>query len=236
MKNKVFILSVVINVLLILIVSYGIYKNGGLDYLKAKFSLRTETVYKQNVYYKTKQSIFNIMPNSLEEIIFLGNSIFDYCDWHEFFRNKNIKNRGIDGDIINGIIDRLDEVIVSEPAKIFLMIGINDLARNRTIEEIISDYDRLISLICQRSPGTEIFILSILPTDNRSNLQNTHIAEINKGLANIAGKYKQNYINIFDLLLSKEQTLDTAYTFDGLHLNGKGYLILKKAIENYVND
>ena len=92
----------------------------------------------------------------------------------------------------------------------------------------------LNSLIKQKSPETKLFIQSILPTDNRENLQIVDILSINAGLKNLTEKYNLTYINLFDLLKTKENNLDTIYTFDGLHVNGKGYLIWKKAIENYV--
>jgi len=67
---------------------------------------------------------------------FLGNSITDYCDWYELFGKLNIKNREIGGD---GVIDRLDEVTSSKPKQIFLMIGINDLGKKRSVNQILTD-------------------------------------------------------------------------------------------------
>jgi len=236
--KKWLVISVVINILFILFGGYVIHKKGGVDYLRKKFNLQTETANQQNygVYYQAKKAIFEIMPNDTSEIIFLGNSITDYCDWYELFGKANIKNRGIGGDIINGVIDRLDEIIESNPKKIFIMIGINDLGRKRSVEQILTDYERLLSLIIQKSPDTELFIQSVLPTDNRKSLQIVDIITINVGLKNLTEKYNLTYINLFDLLKTNENKLDTVYTFDGLHINGKGYLIWKKAIEGYVNN
>ncbi|HEV8515230.1 MAG TPA: hypothetical protein VGQ59_18235, partial [Cyclobacteriaceae bacterium] len=66
------------------------------------------------------------------------------------------------------------------------------------------------------------------------NLQINDIIILNNGLTSICSKYHLVYVNLFDLLKTKENKLDTAYTFDGIHLNGKGYLIWKKAIEKYI--
>lgn len=238
MKKKLFLISVIFNVLFLIFGGYIIHKKGGIDYLKRKFNLQTETENLQiySDYYKAKKSIFEIMPNDTSEIIFLGNSITDYCDWYELFGKSNIKNRGIGGDVINGVIDRLDEVIESSPKKIFLMIGINDLGRGRSVEQILNDYDRLISLIKQKSPQTQLFIQSVLPTDNRKNLQIVDIIAINNGLKKLTDKYQLTYVDLFDLLKTKENKLDTVYSYEGLHLNGKGYLVWKKAIESYVNE
>jgi lysophospholipase L1-like esterase len=67
------------------------------------------------------------MPNDTSEIIFLGDINIDFCNWHELFGKSNFKNRCISGDIINGVINRLEEIVESKPKKVFLMIGTNDL-------------------------------------------------------------------------------------------------------------
>lgn len=38
----------------------------------------------------------------LQRYYFLGNSITNGCEWAELFQNKNVKNRGISGDICMG--------------------------------------------------------------------------------------------------------------------------------------
>ena len=236
MKKKLLIISVVINILFLLFGGYVIHKKGGIDYVKRKLNLSdNQTEENWGNYYKAKKTIFEIMPNDTNEIIFLGNSITDYCDWYELFGKSNIKNRGIGGDVINGVINRLDEVTSSKPKKIFLMIGINDLGRKRSVNQILIDYEKLINEIIEEVPETELYIQSILPTDNRENLQNTDVIKINNGLVELTKKYNLTYVNLFDLFKTTENKLNPAMTFDGLHVNGQGYLIWKNAIIEYVD-
>ncbi|MFA7361617.1 MAG: GDSL-type esterase/lipase family protein [Candidatus Kapaibacterium sp.] len=234
--KKTLVISVIINILFILFGGYVIHKKGGLDYLKQNSAKLSEIQQDYNLYYKTKRSIFEIMPNDTNKIIFLGNSITNFCDWRELFGNENIINRGINGDVINGVIDRLDGILSSNPKKIFLMIGTNDLAERNTIVEILSNYERLLALIKEKSPRTRLYVQSILPTFNDQRRNNDDIIAINKGLIDSTEKYDFTYVNLFDLLKTERNELDTVYSFDGLHLNGKGYLIWKKAIEQYVNN
>ena len=49
---------------------------------------------------------FEELPVTSKDIIFLGNSITNGCEWAELFQNKNVKNRGISGDICMGVYDR----------------------------------------------------------------------------------------------------------------------------------
>ena len=40
---------------------------------------------------------------------------------------ENVRNRGISGDVTDGVLLRLGELIKYKPTSIFIMIGINDL-------------------------------------------------------------------------------------------------------------
>jgi lysophospholipase L1-like esterase len=236
MKKKLFLISITFNILFLLFGGYVIHKKGGIDYLKRKLNIQKENVTQNDYgpYYDAKKSIFEIMPNDTSEIIFLGNSITDYCDWYELFGKSNIKNRGIGGDIINGVIDRLDEIVESKPQKIFLMIGTNDLGRGKNIGEILSDYERLVKLILTKTPETELYLQSILPTKDNPNRKNSDIIEINKGIIQIAESHSLTYVNLFDLLKTNNNELNMDYSYDGLHINGKGYLIWKNEIIKYL--
>jgi len=48
-------------------------------------------------------------------------------------------------------------------------------------------------------------------------------------------KYKLTYINLFDLFRTENNELNPEFTFEGLHLNGQGYLVWKKAINKCVD-
>lgn len=100
-----------------------------------------------STYYYQRTSLFDILPITAKDIVFLGNSITNGCEWHELLKNKNIKNRGISGDVINGINDRIDEILKGKPSKIFLMAGINDISKGHSIAEITGNIDKLVKKI-----------------------------------------------------------------------------------------
>lgn len=230
--KKALTISILLNIILFLLGGYLIHKKGGLDYLESKLDNKQSGFCS---YYTAKRQFFENMPNDTNEIIFLGNSISEGCDWSELLRTPYIKNRGINGDNIEGVINRIDEVIESNPEKIFLLIGINDLGRKRTVNQILIDYERLIVLIKDKTPKTEVYIQSILPTYNQKYRKNEDIVEINKGLMELSKKHNLIFVNLFDSFKNDKNELDLNYTYDGLHLNGNGYLIYKKVIEEYVN-
>ena len=100
-----------------------------------------------STYYYQRKSLFDILPDRPGEIVFLGNSITDGAEWTELFDNPNVINRGISGDITAGVLYRLDEVTRSKPEKIFLMIGVNDLARGVSPDSVVKNIRTIIGRI-----------------------------------------------------------------------------------------
>ncbi|MGY8787985.1 MAG: GDSL-type esterase/lipase family protein, partial [Fidelibacterota bacterium] len=94
--------------------------------------------------------------------MFLGNSITDMGSWSEIFQNPNIKNRGISGDVTEGILYRINEITESQPLQVFLMIGTNDLAQGLTKELTFQNICKIVKSIQSQSSKTEIIVQSIL--------------------------------------------------------------------------
>jgi lysophospholipase L1-like esterase len=197
---------------------------------------------KYGTYYYQKKSLFELLPNDENEIIFLGNSITDGSEWAELFRDPRIKNRGISADITDGVLERLDEVTESHPLQIFLMIGINDLSRGQSVQLILENYHKIINKIQRDSEDTQILIQSILPVnDNFAKFENhvnksDLVIELNTKLKNICQEYGVIYIDLYSQFTDDNGKLDVKYTNDGLHLTGPGYLLWKSIIEDFIHD
>src|SRR5215204_3668553 len=97
--------------------------------------------------YALKVEQFRSFPNSSNDIIFLGNSITAGTDWMELLGRTDVRNRGISGDITFGILERLQEVTEGKPAKVFILIGINDISRNVPDSVIVSNYLKIVQRI-----------------------------------------------------------------------------------------
>ncbi|HEY9665700.1 MAG TPA: GDSL-type esterase/lipase family protein [Coleofasciculaceae cyanobacterium] len=237
-----FLSSLLFNILVLGGGSIWIYQKGGIPYLIQKiYSLqnpesRLKSMY-DNPYYWDKKSIFDTLPESEAEIVFLGDSLTDYCEWQEFFRSIRIKNRGISGDTTEGILNRIDEIIQSRPTKIFIMIGINDINQGRQVEDIFNSYEKILTKLRSQTPETSVFIQSLLPVNNRlfpNNLVNQKVILLNEKLRELTQKSSFQYIDLFPYFLDSNQELDARYTTDGVHVNGQGYLLWKKIIEKDV--
>ena len=189
-------------------------------------------------YYYHRKGQFEMLPDTENEIIMLGNSITDQGLWTEIFNDLRIKNRGIGGDDTDGVLERLDEITSSQPDKIFIMIGTNDLAYSKTISHILDNYRTILDRIAVESPGTKIYIQSVLPTDDaiHQTRKNSDIMQINGGLKKMADERSHVYVDLFTHFANQQNKLDPAYSIDGLHLNGEGYRLWKTLIDAYIVD
>ncbi|GAB2808670.1 SGNH/GDSL hydrolase family protein [Ferruginibacter profundus] len=189
-----------------------------------------------STYYQQKVTLFRLLPDTKHEIIFLGNSITDIGEWGEIWQNKNVKNRGISGDNTFGVLARLDEVMSSKPEKIFIMIGINDISKDTPDSVIINNYKKIIRQIRASSPATQLYVQSILPTNNefadfqKHQNKDKHIRFINAYLDKFCKDEKITFVDLYSSFLDSTGKLDKQYTNDGLHINGPGYMKWKKLL------
>lgn len=66
--------------------------------LAVSLSTFGQTERKYSTYYYQRASLFEQLPTSSDDILFIGNSITDGGEWSELFQNPHVKNRGISGD------------------------------------------------------------------------------------------------------------------------------------------
>jgi hexosaminidase len=195
-----------------------------------------------STYYHQRVSHFKTLPHSSNDIVFLGNSITDGAEWGELFDNDHIKNRGISGDVSAGVINRLDEVLSVPPAKIFLLIGINDLSRNINVDSIWKNYQYIIHLIKNKSSYTKIYVQSILPVTDVYKKFSGHtnktdsIIKLNTIARNNQLNGEYTFIDLYSKFCDPHGKLNAALTNDGLHLKGEGYVLWKHLLYPYVND
>lgn len=160
---------------------------------------------KYSTFYYQRATLFEELPVSSNGIIFLGNSITNNAEWMELFHNKHVKNRGISGDICMGVYDRLDAILKGKPAKIFLLIGINDVSRGTSADTIVSRIGMIARKIKADSPKTKLYLQSVLPVTDYYNMFKGHtsrwqvIPEINKGIAPLG---RAGRIDLYRLVLS----------------------------------
>jgi len=205
----------------------------------------------QRDFYLKRIAQFKKMPIGFNKIVFLGNSITEGGDdWNKRFGVNNIVNRGISGDITEGILSRLDEIIYYKPTAIFLLIGINDIfdnqpdKKNINSSQVAKNIIQIAENIQKDSRNTKIFIQTILPVDiqKHMNYNDRSLSSYNSEMVNqiiainrlIIGQNNFPVIDLHSAFVDERGLMNKAYTTDGVHLNDIGYKAWVKYVNNYV--
>lgn len=187
-------------------------------------------------YYHQRYSLFKSLTKTEGDIIFIGNSITDGGEWQELFGDLAVKNRGISGDISAGVLNRIQEVAAGKPARVFLMIGTNDLARGISPDSVLKNIMWIADYLRQETPSTKLFVQSVLPVNDGfgkfagHTAKGAEIRELNQQLSGAAAAHHFTYIDLYPFFCNAREKLDERFTNDGLHLTGEGYLLWKHLV------
>ena len=193
----------------------------------------TDHYYKRFLQFMDEPAITN------KDIVMLGNSLTEGGkDWAERLGNKNVRNRGISGDNVMGIYDRLHQILPGHPAKLFLLIGVNDLSQDSTTNGIIKNIGKVVDRIRKESPDTKLYVQSLLPINEsfgrwkKLEGKSAMIPEINAGIEALVREKGATFVNLFPLFTEKgTNVLSPEFTSEGLHLNEAGYKIWTKGLK-----
>ena len=193
----------------------------------------------QDVYYARRATHFQTLPVGKSDIIMLGNSLTDGAEWNELLGNRHVKNRGIIGDIVQGLYERMEPILKGQPKKIFILSGVNDVSHGVDGDSIGRAMEKLITLIQTHSPRTKIYLQSMLPFNNDVREwkylvgRDQVVVDGNRALEAVARRRGVTWINLYPLFVDDNGHLRAELTNDGLHLMGEGYLIWRDAIKPY---
>ena len=196
---------------------------------------------KHSTFYYQRATLFEVLPTSKSDIIFLGNSITNGGEWAELLRNPHAKNRGISGDTTQGVLDRLSTITKGKPSKIFLLIGTNDLSRGKSVDEVAKNVEKIVERVKRESPATKLYVQSVFPVNPKFNKFLGHmnrqkdIAALNAKIKAVAARHGVKYIDVYkSLVIPSTDVMNPEYTNDGLHLLGKGYLKWAEVLKPYL--
>jgi lysophospholipase L1-like esterase len=177
--------------------------------------------------------------------ILVGDSLSLWFPTELLPEDKNWLNQGISGETSNGLLKRLDLFERTQPEVIFVMIGINDLIRGVSDEEILDNQRQIMSYLRKVHPTAQIVVQSILPHgakettwEGRAQLlavANSRIRQLNQQLQSVAANEGVKYLDLYPLFTSKQGNLRREFTTDGLHLSPEGYIVWRSALQIYSN-
>lgn len=182
-------------------------------------------------YYKHKKSQFEMLAqNDKYKIVMLGDSITDEGEWAELLDSRLVQNRGISGDTTDGVLQRLDSINKSAE-KVFIMIGVNDIMRGKSVDEIFFNYQKIIQILKEKN--IKVYIQSTLFIgEKRAENFNIKVETLNIKLKQFASDNNLIFIDL-NKILSSNKMLKHEFTSDDLHINGSAYKLWAQEIKKY---
>lgn len=202
------------------------------------------------IYNAKKRKQFQKENNMIHDhpIVFFGDSITDRCDLKKFYPDKTILNRGISGNTVTDLIQRIEvSVYDAQPSKIILLIGINDLMNiKRSAKETAEKYEELLRMLTSHCKDIPILCQSVYPgydaEKNRKNkglvfpLQHlaSEIVALNENIKELCVTYHCTYIDVHTYLKDTDHTMLPQYSDDGCHPNDVGYKKISDILKDYL--
>lgn len=217
-KGKIFKLSLFLNIIFILLF-YNTYvlrtgvRHAIEGFLKAK-KISTYDGAKNNDDYV---GLYSTYLRKQANIVMLGDSITQMAEWNELLDRNDIVNRGISGDNILGMLNRISFVSRLSPKICFILGGVNDLKSGVSAEEVFDNYKKIVANLKEHN------VIPVIQSTLYSNMASSEKVErLNRLLKKYAEDNELYYIDL-NAVLATNKSLRKEYSADGTHLTAKGY-------------
>lgn len=196
-----------------------------------------------NKYKKANKTLEAAKPNE-NRIVFMGNSITEGWSNHhpEFFEGKPYVNRGISGQTTPQMLIRFKQDVVHlSPKAVVICAGTNDIAENTGYASDQMIMDNITSMIeIAQNNGIKVILASVHPAFDypwRKGLKpNERIPSLNAKIKTYAIAKNIPYVDYFDAMNDGNNGLKKELTYDGVHPNKNGYLIMGPLVEKAIKE
>ena len=187
------------------------------------------------------------------EILFTGSSLMEQFPINELLMSSGmtqvIYNRGIGGFTTDDMLQYMEEMVYgTEPSRIFINIGTNDISRPEyRLETLMANYRKILTQIRERLPQAEITLMAYYPvneTDKRpdssmaaemfATRNNENIALANQAVEKLAKELGCQFINVNDGLTDERGKLKKEFTIEGIHMYANGYQVVLDNMKKYL--
>ncbi|MBE6287044.1 MAG: lipase [Mediterranea massiliensis] len=181
-----------------------------------------------------------ITPTPKNRVVFMGNSITE--EWvrlrPEFFSNNQFIGRGISGQTSQQFLLRFrEDVIKLHPRLVVINAGTNDIAENTGPYNEEITFGNIVSMVeLAKANKIKVILTSVLPAshfywDKQVTNVPQKIASLNERIRQYAKQEKIPYVDYHsEMVFGEEQSLNPAYTKDGVHPLPQGYEVMERLI------
>lgn len=197
----------------------------------------------QVVYTEVDDSYFS-------DAVFIGDSrtvgMFEYGGLEEiaaFYASTGLTVFKLFDSPVVEVPDQKDKITIEQAlsekqfAKIYLMIGINEMGRG-DLQGFLDKYSEVIEHLKELQPDAIIYLQAIMKvTDKRSGqgdyITNEGIEERNQGIAALADNVRVFYLDVNPLICDDTGGMEPSYTTDGVHLKAQYIPIWKEFLKQH---
>ncbi|HCT90446.1 MAG TPA: lysophospholipase [Lachnospiraceae bacterium] len=214
----------------------------------------TDTFFQENARREQAEKLerYRILNEQVKkgEILFTGSSLMEQFPIHELLMtagiNRIVYNRGVGGFTTDDMLEHMEEIVfATEPRKIFINIGTNDIGKpDYRLEALLENYEKILARIRERLPGAAIYLMAYYPVNETDKLPegdwgkslfstrtNENIRIANQAIEALADKAGCTFINVNTGLTDERGKLKKEYTIEGIHMYANGY---RQVLENLI--
>ena len=173
----------------------------------------------------------NATPDS--PVLFVGSSSIRLWRTASAFPDYPVINRGFGGSHLSDVLYYYDDLFGPyEPAVVVFYEGDNDVASGKPADQVLEDYNELISRLLSDHPDTQFIYLPIKPSPSRWHHWET-MAEVNRRIKEINSEDPRlHYVDLATPMFGSDGIPDASLLLDDqLHLNEDGYEVWNRILE-----
>lgn len=169
------------------------------------------------------------------ELVLIGDSLIEHGPWSDALAPVKVLNLGISRDTSDCLLYRLGQVAQIKPKHVVLLVGINDLLDNRSVDVVSGVYWLILAQLHRSLPQTKVIVVSLLPVNAKEcwfcRVTQKTIGELNQRLEKMTRELGFHLLDLASHLSTTDGELRAEFTTDGLHLNSQGYAVFSQAIK-----
>lgn len=165
---------------------------------------------------------------SYSKSVFIGDTIVSGMEYYKYLgSDKIIADTNLTA---SKAADKVSQLASSNPEKVYIMLGLNDLNYNsKTVDSIAQDFASLITQIKQTVPAAKIYLVSVTPItkacESKSNIYITmsNVEALNTKLKEVAATSGVTFTDINSAFQDSSGYLNSAVTGNGYNLKNEYY-------------
>ena len=194
--------------------------------------------------YQNENTSVGLPEKGKQRVVFMGDSITE--EWSnlypDYFDTKGYINRGIGGQTTPQMLIRFKpDVIDLEPDIVVILAGTNDIAGNTGPSNVKMITDNIFSMAeLARAHQIKVVLSSILPVFEYEWAKEIKdvpatIDSVNDELKKYVNDHGLVYLDYFSPMVDQRKGLNKDYTYDGVHPNQDGYILMSSLAEKVLS-